>query len=295
MQNNLTPLILALIGGALYALSAIFSKRALETGAGTLRSLFWSNWAITLAFFPFPLLAGENISRAALLPGIFLGCIFFLAQSASFMALRRGDASLVTSIMGSKSLFVAFSLVLLDFRDSLPAKIWIAASLAAIAVALLGWPAKGIKPSIASLILASFTAAAFGFTDALVPHYAQTANPLNLLFVMTLTVGILSITVIPFVRGRLFEWRGTPDRWMALGSTLVAIQAIIISFAIGFFNVPTEVNILYSSRGLWSILLVVWIGHRIGITEATIPRIVLMRRLIGATLLLTGIFLVPFQ
>ena len=295
MPPNLTPLSLAFAGGAVYALSAIFSKRALETGAGTFRSLVWSNWAITVAFIPFPLLAGESISRAALLPGIFLGCIFFFAQTACFMALRRGDASLVTSVMGSKSLFVAFSLVLLGFRESLPAKIWIAAILAAVAVALLGWPAKGMKPSMASLLLASFTAAAFGLTDALVPHYAQSANPLNLLFIMILTVGILSFAIIPFVRGRLLEWRKDTDRWLVLGSLLVALQAILMSFAIGFYNVPTEANILYASRGLWSIVLAAWIGHHIGIAEAKIPRAVLVRRIIGASLLLVGICLVPFR
>jgi drug/metabolite transporter (DMT)-like permease len=211
------------------------------------------------------------------------------------MALRRGDASLVTSIMGSKSLFVAFSLVLLGFRDSLPTKIWIAAILAAVAVALLCWPAKGMKPSMASLLLASFTAAAFGLTDALVPHYAQSANPLNLLFIMIFTVGVLSFAIIPFVRGRLLEWRKDSDRWLVLGSILVALQAILMSFAIGFHNVPTEANILYASRGLWSILLAAWIGHRIGIAEATIPRAVLVRRIIGASLLLAGICLVPFR
>ena len=293
MPPNFTPFSLALVSGVVYALSAIFSKRALETGAGTFRSLVWSNWTITVAFVPFPFMAGESITRAALVPGILLGVIFFLAQAACFMALRRGDASLVTSIMGSKSLFVAFSLVLLGFRDSLPASIWVAAGLAAVAVALLGWPAKGLKPSISSLLLASFTAAAFGLTDALVPHYAQSAHPLNLLFIMILTVGVLSFAVIPFVRGRLFEWRGDTDRWLVLGSILVAIQAIILSFAIGFYNVPTEVNVLYASRGLWSVLLAAWIGHRIGVAEASAPREVVVRRIIGASLLLVGICLVP--
>ena len=125
MPENFTPLSLALVAGVFYGLSALFSKRALETGAGTFRSLVWSNWAITLAFVPFPFLSDRSIEAEALLPGMLLGVIFFFAQMACFLALRRSDASVVTSVIGSKSLFVAFFLVLLGFRESLPGKIWI--------------------------------------------------------------------------------------------------------------------------------------------------------------------------
>ena len=52
--SSWTPLLLALAAGAGYGLAAIFFKRALETGAGTFRSLAYSNWFITLCFITFP-------------------------------------------------------------------------------------------------------------------------------------------------------------------------------------------------------------------------------------------------
>ena len=292
MPENFTPLSLALVAGAFYGLSALFSKRALETGAGTFRSLVWSNWAITLAFVPFPFLADRSIEAEALLPGMLLGVIFFFAQMACFLALRRGDASVVTSVIGSKSLFVAFFLVLLGFRESLPGKIWIAALLAAVAVALLSWPSQSHRPALSSVALATFTAASFGLTDALVPHFVKSTHPLNLLFVMVATVGILSVPVIPFCRGRFMGWRRSADKWLLWGSLLVAGQAILMSIAIGFYNIPTEANIVYASRGLWSILFAVWIGSRIGVSEASAPKPVIVRRVLGAGLLIAGICLV---
>ena len=123
-MDNLVPYTLALAAGAAYGLSALFSKRALELGAGTFRSLAWSNWAIALCFIPYPFLADEALTRTALLHGFLLGLLFFFGQMACFLALRRGDASVVTTVMGSKSLFVAFFLVLLGFQPDLPGKVW---------------------------------------------------------------------------------------------------------------------------------------------------------------------------
>jgi hypothetical protein len=66
-----------------------------------------------------------------------------------------------------------------------------------------------------------------------------------------------------------------------------------MSIAIGFHQVPTEANVFYSCRGFWAILLVAWFGKRIGLEEGAIPRATQIRRLLGAFLLLAGIYLAP--
>ena len=70
-------------------------------------------------------------------------------------------------------------------------------------------------------------------------------------------------------------------------------QAVLMSLAIGFHHVPTEANVFYSCRGLWAILLVAWLGKRMGLEEGTIPKATQIRRLLGACLLLAGIYLAP--
>ena len=73
----------------------------------------------------------------------------------------------------------------------------------------------------------------------------------------------------------------------------MAAQAMLMSIAIGFYDVPTEANVFYSTRGLWSILFAAWIGSMIGASEASTPKAVMLRRVLGAALLLVGICLAP--
>ncbi len=291
-MQNLVPYSLALAAGAIYALSAVFSKRALQCGAGTFRSLVWSNWAIAVCFIPYPFIAASPLSWVDIKLGGIVGILFFFAQMACFVALRAGDASIVTSVMGSKSLFVALCIVLLGFNDGFPAKIWIAAGLACVAVAMLGWPSKAHKPSMLSLGLAIYTAATFGLVDALVPHFAKQGDPHNVLFSMVTTLGLLSFPVIPLCRGKFMGWRKEADKWLLWGSVLVAGQAVLMSYAIGFFNVPTEANILYASRGVWSIVFAMLLGKTIGLADGSMDRQVATRRLVGASLLIAGILMI---
>ena len=94
-------------------------------------------------------------------------------------------------------------------------------------------------------------------------------------------------------KGRFLGWRKEADKWLLLGTIPLAAQTIIFSIAIGFYDVPTETNVLYMSRGLWSIIFAVWIGRMIGASEASAPKAVLLRRFLGAALLLAGIYLAP--
>ena len=290
----MTPLALALVAGACYGLAALLCKRALETGAGTFRSLAYSNWFITISYLPFPFLAEEGLTRSEITLGAMLGVLFCTSQTTCFLALRRGDASVATPIMGTKTLFVAVFGYLI-FEKALPAQTWLAAVLAVVAVILLGWPAKGSKPSFASMGLAVVTAIGFGLTDALVPEFGKDGDvdPFNLLFMMVLTVGVLSFLFIPMTKGRFLGWRKEGDKWLLLGTIPLTAQTILFSIAIGFYDVPTEANVLYMSRGLWSIIFAVWIGRMIGASEGSAPKSVLLRRFLGATLLLAGIYLAP--
>ena len=60
-----------------------------------------------------------------------------------FLSLRRGDASLMTPIMGSKPVFVAIFVVLFNLSSqSLEVSTWVAVGLTALSIALIGWPEK---------------------------------------------------------------------------------------------------------------------------------------------------------
>jgi hypothetical protein len=53
-----------------------------------------------------------------------------------------------------------------------------------------------------------------------------------------------------------------------------------------------SINVVYSSRGLWSVLLVWWLGHWVQSREQRLERHVLTARLAGATVMIGAIVLV---
>ena len=51
-----------------------------------------------------------------------------------------------------------------------------------------------------------------------------------------------------------------PRAWTVASGVIIAIQAIMIGLALGFFNDATGINVMYASRGLWAVVLVFWFG-----------------------------------
>ena len=62
--------------------------------------------------------------------------------------------------------------------------------------------------------------------------------------------------------------------------------------AISLANEVTRTNILYNTRGLWSVVLVWVVGHWFGNVERSVGQAVMTRRLLGAAILLGAVFLV---
>ena len=60
-----------------------------------------------------------------------------------------------------------------------------------------------------------------------------------------------------------------------------------------FFSGAHRSERFYSCRGLWAILLVAFLGRRMGLREGNASRSTQIRRAIGAGLLVLGIYLTP--
>jgi hypothetical protein len=69
---------------------------------------------------------------------------------------------------------------------------------------------------------------------------------------------------------------------------------VLIISSIGYFGEAARMNVVYGSRGVWSVLLVWMLGHYFSHTETRqhLPRIVFVRRLVGATLIGAAVVLV---
>ena len=194
---------------------------------------------------------------------------------------------MVSPLMGVKSILVAFFLVLLGFsHEPLASTTWWAAGLTAIAVGLIGWPARNSGGTSAKgIILAIASAASFSLLDSMVPHFSHQTDPVRMLFCIFGSLGLLTLVLLPWREEAIFRRSDPGDTWAWRSGILIALQAVLMSTAIACYRVPTEVNIVYSSRGLWTILFVAWLGNRLCLSEGSLSPWVKGRRLAGAILL----------
>ena len=81
-------------------------------------------------------------------------------------------------------------------------------------------------------------------------------------------------------------------RWLAAGAMCFAIQGLMFMSAVSIYRQVTSANVLYSSRGLWSVVGVWAVGHWFTNREQHLGARVLAWRLIGAILLLAAIVMV---
>ena len=142
------------------------------------------------------------------------------------------------------------------------------------------------------ILLAVTGAAGFGLLDSLVPFFTNQSDPFFLLFIVFGSVGLFSILLIPWTEGPFIRYRKTSDLWMWLSAVPMGGQAVCMSMAIGFYQIPTQANIFYAGRGFWSVILVALIGGWLGLKEGKSSQPILLRRMIGALLLLVGVWLI---
>ena len=81
---------------------------------------------------------------------------------------------------------------------------------------------------------------------------------------------------------------------MTAGVVLLGLQAVGMGTAIGLFGDATGANVIYGSRGLWSLLLLALLAQRLGITDSVFDRRTLALRVVGSILILVAVTLVLF-
>lgn len=293
--------ILPFIAAGVYALASIFIKKSMEGGVGATRMLFLSNVVMALCMLPLLAFHRGPIDWTVWLAPVAGGVFLFFGAWASFIALRVGDVSVATPAMGTKVLFVAlFSVVILG--ESIPLEWWIGAVLTTGALALLG---GGKKPGasadqlrgdrgvhLKTLAMALLSAAAFAGYDVIAQGWARQFGLFPFSALSTIVLAICSLVYVPKFQAPLREIPAKSFRTIIIATVLIATQFFILTYTLSTFGDATAMNIIYSSRGLWSVALVWMIGPMLGNVEKGAGTTVLIRRSLGSALLLVAIALV---
>jgi drug/metabolite transporter (DMT)-like permease len=270
----------------MYALAAMLLKRALAEGAGRWRVTFACNLVMAVGYQACWLVHTQPFSVMGAVHAAMAGCVFFLGQIFTFLAFNRGDVSVVTPILGTKVIWVAgFSVLLMGHMHS--AHIWVAVFTTALGTAVLGYQPGVRRRKVAMSIGAAVaTSCSFGLTDVMVQKYSPEWGFGSFIPTMFIVVGVLSLGLLPLIK----EGGWTPA-WVGPGAVLLALQALGLGYALTIYQQATRMNVLYNSRGLWSVALVWVLGHWFGNTEREGGSRMMLRRLGGAGLLVTAIFI----
>ena len=273
--------------------AAMLMRRAADFGIGFWRTTFVAS------------LVGAGRVRAALAPRRHFPCrlalaagtvaLLFMAGSIlNFISLDRGDVSIATPVLGIKIILVAVFSTLLGSQAVTP-KLWIAAALSTLAIALLNRTRAAHHHHVTTTILAAgASAASFALFDVLVQQFLQGLGPgpLSCRRCSALSRSIPSALVPQFpaplsaipaaglemAAGRL-RAHGAHSRW-CLSPRLPGSRKR---------RRPTWCT-AHAACGAWS---PVWlIGHWFHNTEQQLGASVLRWRLIGAALMLAAIVLV---
>ncbi len=287
MPQILLPL-LAALG---YALASLALKRSLWFGIGSWRTTFVVNLMAGLLFLPLLAWGGHWVGWREIYQPLLTGFGFFIGQIFTFRAIARGDVSIVTPVLGLKSMLIAF-ICAIFLREKIPTGWWLASALCVVAVALLAdrTPSR-VRNVSETALLAFLSAIAFSLTDVMVQHWAPLWGPGYFIPMMFGTVALLSFSLIPVFSQplRQIPWAGW--KWLLAGAVMLSGQALLMACAISIYGHATAINIVYSSRGVWTIVLVWIVGHWFRTEERHLGRGILTRRLIGAALLVLAIAL----
>lgn len=277
-------------------MAALCVKIALVHGATTWSVLFYSNMLMGALFAPL-LLAGPSGWQPRAIPlAMAAGFLFFLGQIGTFRSLQSGDVSIATPALAAKVVFVA--LLSLAIPGSRPdPDLWLAVLLTMGGMLLLhGNTGPAAARPWTTLLWALFAALSFAAADIIVQIGAPVAGFTLFMPVMFGTVALLSLPLLrPHVlRSARRTMQLGARGWMAGGVVLFGVQALGMGAAIGIFGDATSANVVYGSRGFWSLLLLALFAKQLGITDAVFDRRTLALRATGSVLILVAVALVLF-
>jgi len=301
-------LLFPLASSLLYVAAALSLKRAAVGRAGVWRSTFVMNVVAAACFAPLVLLPGGRGPgpappwQAAVIAGLFV-----VGQALTMLALNRGDVSVATPVIGTKVVFVAIYVALL-VGDPLPVDYWVSAGMSAAGIALLHLGGNGADPDDPgatgdgppgsrhpppshgrTVVLALLAASCYAMIDVLIRKWASAWGVGRLLPSIMGLAAVLSLALWPAFEGPLGAIPRAARGPLGLGSAFLGLQALLLVMTLGLYPDTTRINVVYNSRGLWSVIAVWLVGHWWGNTERHAGRAVLLWRTAGAALMLGAI------
>ena len=215
-----------------------------------------------------------------------VGGLFLAGQLLTFLAVARGDVSIAAPVLGVKVLIVpAASRFFIE--EELSGRIWIAAAIAVVGIAFVQSRDAGIHRSriVASVAYALAAACAMTLFDLLIQRWAPHWGAGYFLPIAFGCAALFALAFVPLADRPTDLRRLGVLPLLAGGALLMSVQAIGMTLTLGLFGDATRVNIVYSLRGLWGVLLTWLLASQIDGSEGKPSDRTMVMRLIGAGLI----------
>ena len=295
-------LLLPLVSAIGYVVGALLLKRASDLGADVWRTTRITNYisaAAAMLLLPF----GGTIPSSSLWwqPPV-TALLLFAGNIFTLLALNIGDVSIATPVLGLKILLVAVLATVL-IGDPIGARLWTAAALSTVAIALLNIsPGHSHRRVGITITLSALGATSYAFFDVLVQKWSLAWGTGRFLPIVMACAAAYSVPLRRFEGSRSADLQvGRVDSeqtshahkpWLAAGAACLALQGLMFVSTVSIYRQVTSANVLYSSRGLWSVVGVWAVGHWFANREQHLGARVLAWRFVGAVLLMAAILMV---
>lgn len=277
-----------------YVLATLFLKRALSAGCSQAQVNLAANLAPALLFQPLWLWPAAPDWSHAWEPLVTAGT-FLIGQIFTFRALRHGEVSVATPLLGTKVLLTA-AFAAGIFGQRLAPQWWFGAAASALGVILVtGATGRSLAPRLLQpdALFSLGAAVAFALTDVFVQRWTHHLGVARFVPVMFGAIGVASIFVFgPSTGVRFLAAPAGVCGGLVLGASLLGAQALGMAVALGLHESATAVNVVYSSRAVWAVVLAWVLARVLRGEEAHDDPAVLRRRLAGSLLLFAAVIAV---
>lgn len=287
-------LLFPLLSSVLFVFGVLFAKRSITGGASPWTNTFLSNFWLAVCWGLAAVVQGTFLPVSLWWQAALVGLAFVLGQLLTYLAFQYGDVSVATPVFGVKIVMVAIALSLLA-GEAVPGRVWLGAVLAAVGVAIVqsGPRPVGTAPrrAMRTIVLAMAASLSLTLFDIGLQTWGRQAGAGQFLPAMFLSVGLWSCGFLPWVDRPASLTQSGVLRPLVIGSILMTVQAMSMSYSLSRFGDAARINIVYALRGLWAVILSWVLASRFGGQEAKHSVNVMLLRCAGAVLLLTSVLI----
>lgn len=255
-------ILLPFLAAIFYCVSIILVKYASQTTKLSGESILVINNLLLGAIFIPPLFFENDLPSVSIWwQPLLASTLCAVGNIATFICAERGEVSLMTPIMGIKIIFVILLSSLL-LNSTLGLDIVISGAICCAAVFIMGYSKQKVKSGKLNLtlILALTACTSYAACDVVIQKYAPNFTSKAMIGLLTVMMPLSIIHLIPnFVK----EAKSSNLKALAIGisAALLMVMEMFLMFSAITSDVGAALcNILYNSRGLISVILILAFG-----------------------------------